>query len=181
MLKERPCYLPSSPQTLAGAGWSSDPQKRLCHEERRDTRGTAQEASESHRSRPAIWTLGLGTLPWQCPDDHLVGSPSSWPRGLCGQSPCASLGFSAVPGPSCRLQPQGRAATEPASLEECQHQKGLERSYPRPEFNNRGQEDSERWSDYPQGHTAARQTENLMCVPLPSHRGFLHRAAVAGG
>ena len=78
-----------------------------------------------------------------------MGSPSSWPRGLCGQSPCASLGFLAVPGPSCRLQPQGRAATEPASLEECQHRKGLERSYPSPEFNNRGQEGSERWSDYP--------------------------------
>ena len=69
-----------------------------------------------------------------------MGSPNSWPPGLCGQSPCTSLGFSAAPGPSCCLQSQGRATTEPASLEECHHQKGLESSYPSLQFNNRGQE-----------------------------------------
>lgn len=80
---------------------------------------------------------------------HSEGSPNSWPRGLCGQSPCTSLGFSAAPGPSCCLQSQRRATPEPASLEECHPQKGLESSYPSPQFNNQDQEGSERWREYP--------------------------------
>ena len=114
-----------------------------------------------------------------------MGSSNSWPHGLCGHSPCTSLGFSAALGPSCCQQSQGRATVEPASLEECHHQKGLERSYPSTEFNNRGQEGSERWSDYPrvtQQPSRLRTRGPLEVVPvrLPSHRGFLHRAALAG-
>ena len=67
----------------------------------------------------------------------------------------------------------GQATTEPASLEECHHQKSLERSHPSPEFNNQGQEGSDRWSDYPkvtqrQGRLRTRSPLDVMRVPLVS-------------